>query len=146
MSSRRPDDRANRALDEVLEAEAQTRAPDRLLENVFARTTATRQARRRPWDGYRRSIAGPVGPLLVAGVVLIVGASVIVGAGGLRQTGQPPFGSAVPGSPTLIGVSVADVCANGRGLTGSDNGILWAGCPTGIRRLDVAADPPVVEP
>ncbi len=143
MSGRRVDEHAGRELDEVLDAEARMRAPDRLLEDVFARTTATRQARRRPWDGADGSRrVGRVGPLLVAAVVVLGGAAVFAVSG----AGRPRAVESTLDAPSApAGVAVADVCAGGRGLDGTAT-TLWAGCPTGIRRVDVAADPPAVGP
>lgn len=143
MSSRRVNDQAGRTLDEVLDAEAQTRAPDRLLESVFAQTTATRQARRRPWDRARRGPGTrPVGPLLVVAAFVVGGSALFLVTGAGRPPAVTPTDAPSGG---LAGVAVADVCASGRGLAGSAT-TLWAGCPTGIRRIDIAVDPPSVGP
>ena len=144
MSTRRSDDAAGRVLSEVLDSEAQSRAPDRLLEEVFARTTATRQARRRPWDGSRRRTAvGPLRWLVVAALFVVGGTAVFLGTG----AGRPPT-QLVPTTPPAagpVGVAVADVCASGRGLAGTAT-TLWVGCPTGIRRVDTTTDPPTIGP
>ena len=144
MSTRRENNAAGRVLGEVLEAEAQSRAPDRLLEDVFVRTTGTRQARRRPWDGARRGpAAGPLRWLVVAGLFAVGGTALFLGIGAGRSPSEPITAPAPAQGP--MGVAVVDVCANGRGLAGSST-TLWVGCPTGIRRVDATADPPSVGP
>ena len=83
----------DRMLGEVFEAEGRSRAPDRLLEEVFARTRDTRQARRGPLGGIRLpAFPGRATPLVIA-AVLVLGSIVAIGGGGSRV--RPP--DATPG-------------------------------------------------
>jgi hypothetical protein len=137
-----PADPVDRMIEDVLEAEARTRAPDRLLEGVYARTRHRRQSPRRPWDGLRlpQLPGGPI-PLVLATALLVGGLAVVGTAGG----GPVPASTPGPSSPSHSGPipPAALVCANGSGLGGTAP-ILWVGCPGALQRVDTSVTPPLV--
>jgi len=110
MPDQGPNTNAERQLDRWLREEAAMPAPDRLLEDVFARTETASQDRR-GWAPWRRSVAGqaarPAGRLqpvfggLAAVLVLgLLGALVIRGFGsgpGTNALGPSPAASAGAG-------------------------------------------------
>ena len=144
MSGRRTPDAAERMLADALDAEAHVRAPERVLEQTFARTRSIRQARRRPWDGLevpRRRATGPL--ILVAGLIVLGAGMFAIGGGG-----PGPFRSVTPPAtrvPAVAAPVITSVCANGGGMAG-DGRTLWIRCPTGIRRVDITTTPPTVGP
>ena len=101
MSDDKRPAQVDRILGEVFEAEGRTRAPDRLLEEVFVRTRETKQARRGLLGGVRLPvISGRITPLVIA-AVLVLGSLVAIGGVGARfvaptpqpapQTSRTPF-------------------------------------------------------
>jgi hypothetical protein len=139
-------DSTDRKLADVFEAEGRVRAPDRMLEDVFARTQVTRQRRPRPWDRLRLPrIAGP-GAMVLVGAVVLTAAALFAAGGGGRPAPAPTLGpSAAPGATPVPQPVIGSVCVNGGGLAG-DGRTLWARCPTGVRRLDVTVTPAAAGP
>jgi hypothetical protein len=132
----------DRMLGEVFEAEGRTRAPDRLLEEVFVRTRDTRQARRGPLGGVRLpAFPGRITPLAVA-AVLVIGSLVAIGGVGSRVLPVATPAPAQQADRTPAASPAIVLCRNGTGLSGTVPA-LWAGCATGIRAVDVGSPPPV---
>ena len=141
MSDDKRPAQVDRILGEVFEAEGRTRAPDRLLEEVFVRTRETKQARRGLLGGVRLPvISGRITPLVIA-AVLVLGSLVAIGGVGGRFIAPPPQ-PAPQVSRTPIPSPAALLCRSGTGLSGIVPD-LWVGCATGIRAVDVGTAPPV---
>jgi len=147
MSAGRPPDPVDRTLENVFEAEGRTRAPDRMLEDVFARTKETKQARRRPWDARRLpTLPGSSLPLVVAAVLVLASIGVLAGtSGGRPERSVPPAGPSAPAAVAAPSPAIAKICPGGEGL-GGDAAVLWVGCPTGIRRVDLGVQPWAPDP
>ncbi len=110
MSGKETDDlmdaRSNRAVGPILEtwmnAVAPPRAPERLLEESFARTMVARQVRVLPWDalrlGRRGSAAGNrIGRMALAGIALAL--TIVVVGGLLLRPSQEGIGGPSPSVP-----------------------------------------------
>ena len=141
MSDDKRPAQVDRILGEVFEAEGRTRAPDRLLEEVFVRTRETKQARRGLLGGVRLPvISGRITPLVIA-AVLVLGSLVAIGGVGGRFIAPPPQ-PAPQVSRTPIPSPAALLCSNGTGLSGIVPD-LWVGCAAGIQVVEVGTAPPV---
>lgn len=145
MTDRRAQDETDRTLGRVLEAEGRHRAPDRLLEDVFARTRETRQVRRRgwgnPWQG--PSLAGRAAALIVAAALAVGALALLLGGTGAPLAPTPSPVAATPAtSVTPLPTPAAVMCANGIGLGGAAPD-LWVGCPASAQHIDTAVVPPV---
>jgi virginiamycin B lyase len=151
MTDGHANDNVERTLKDWMEDVAPTRAPERLLEESFARTMATRQVRARPWGRILRQ--GPLelssrspGQVVLAGVAaaiaLVIGVS-LFGPGSNPATvgGPPPTASPSPSpSPTLTPITLtpeATIPVNGPVGMASDGESVWLFTASGqLLRID----------
>jgi YVTN family beta-propeller protein len=154
-----------RTLAAWMDEQAPRRAPGRLLEESFARTMATKQARRRPWDGSilrpaERWSAGSVGRLVLVLAVALLGVALaggFVGGGSWFTapstpsptptiTASPPTPiatvSAGPSLPAPISVTPqATIAVPAAVAMVSDGKLLWLVSGTGrLVRIDPATN------
>jgi hypothetical protein len=137
MNGRPSDAAVGRRLARVLGEEAEVRAPDRLVEAVFARTQATRQARRWPWERSLPEQAYERRARPVVAVLVMVALAVAVGLPLLGREARGPGSPGSPGSSAPQGVPTLTGCPGASGLAGSGT-TLWLACPTGVERIDTA--------
>lgn len=152
MTRKRPATDVGAALDAWMADVAPTTLPDRVLEESFARTMATRQSRRYPWHWVARwgrwprqtvrfgFVAG-TGFVIVALVVGLLGGGAGVGPAPSATPDRTPTPATSPSAPVAVPVPVTPTAAvavtSPVGLA-TDGNVVWA--LTGSGRI-VPIDP-----
>jgi DNA-binding beta-propeller fold protein YncE len=157
------DDRAQRSVGPILaawmDAAAPERAPERLLEESFARTTASRQVRVSPWHTLRRAAQGWSAGTRMAGmaasgmaVVLVIAVTTGLvlhpspGVGGEQPSPSPslspsPSPSEVPFPSPILVSPIATIPVTGAMALATDGSSVWLFTNDGkLVRIDPATN------